>query len=253
MGVGAGVRGKSRIAAGPDSLESEGSGDSGLVFPWPEWPGSKGEETKNGQGSSLAGAMPCSSGPRRWTLCHLWTTQGSVQAWAGLRDSQAPHQRGESNLEVSQPPPREQRVPQTQPSPPLDLRGEAPRSSGPSQETGLHAPGDRSPCQTAALLATLCMCPGRPGPSQAWARTWAQPGLCLRAPAVSPARAGAGPALFALSQPGPCVPDPRASGGREGIREVDGRVEAGRGSRCKVGGGGGRRDRGRTAATPARK
>lgn len=109
-----------------------------------------------------------------------------------------------------------------------------PRSSGPSRETGLHAPGDRSPCQTTALLATLCMCPGRPGPSQAWARTWAQPGLCLRAPAVSPAGAGAGPALFALSQPGPCVPDPRASSGREGIREVDGRVEAGRGSRCKV-------------------
>lgn len=45
-GVGLGVRGKPQIAAGPDSLASGGSGESGPASLWPEGPGSRGEERR---------------------------------------------------------------------------------------------------------------------------------------------------------------------------------------------------------------
>lgn len=78
---GVGVRGKPPRAAGPDSLESGGSGESGPASLGPEGPGSRGEERRGGQGSHLAGPGPVwgAEGARRWPLCHCglggaWTT-----------------------------------------------------------------------------------------------------------------------------------------------------------------------------------
>lgn len=153
---------------------------------------------------------------RRWLLCHLWP-RGNVHAWTRLQDAPRPDTgRSRAIWRFISPRPGKGRYGKHSHPHSWASEEKPPFRSDPSWETGLHGPGNKSPCQVA-------------GPSLPWAPTWAQPGCCRRAPAVSPARADAGPALFALSQPGLCVRDPRAPRGREGSREVDGRVEAGRG------------------------
>lgn len=191
------------------------------------------------QGSSLAGAMPCLLGARRWTLCHLWTTQGSVQAWARLRDTPRPIPAGQGQSGgFSAPAQRTEGTANTAIS-------AGPQRRSPSQQwsqLGNWTPWalGTGPVARLQCCSLLCACPQAdlglpsrgqgPGPSQASAsahQLFPRP------------RAGGGPALFALSQSGLCVPDSRTSRGREGIREVDREVEAGRGSRCKPGGAGG--------------
>lgn len=83
-------------------------------------------------------------------------------------------------------------------------------------------------------------------PGKTWASSGpkhppgAQRGRRGRAPAVFLTQAGARPALFALSQPGLCVPDPRAPR-RAGSAAGGGWVGAGRGRGAGAGGAGGPR------------
>lgn len=179
-------------------------------------------------------------GGRRGQGGGLCATCGLGGAWTKLQDTPRPHtSRSRAMCRFLSP---EQRVPQTQPSPQLGLRGEAPSRSGPSWDTGFHGPGNRSSSQAA-------------GPLLPWASTWAQEGCCRRAPAVSRTRADAGPALFALSQPALCVRDPRAphrGAGRGAGRWTGGRRRGEAEDIRLEGRSGWGMGRGWTAAMPAR-
>lgn len=94
--------------------------------------------------AALLGLCPVCWGQGGGPCATCGPLRGVCKHGLGCETLPGPYQQGKGNLEVSQPPPREQRVPPTQPSP-LDLRGEAPRSSGPSWETGLHGPWGQVP------------------------------------------------------------------------------------------------------------
>lgn len=185
-------------------------------------------------------------GARRWPLCHLWT-QGRVQAWPRVKDALryqgqpgpflALTQRTEGTCKHSQP----HR---------WASKGEPPGAVVPSWEPGFHRAGSRSPCQAAALPATLHV------PS----KTWAFPGRGHR-PGPSEAAAAAANQLFRGSGRAPagfvCIESagsvPPAPAGTEGQRGEQGGV-LGRGRRLEMRGwrglGGGWTE-GRTLATPA--
>lgn len=136
---------------------------------------------------------------------------------------------------------------QTQPSPPLGLKGGAPGSSGLNWEPGLHGPGIRSACQAAVLPATLNV------PSKTWAFPGRGHGPGPREAAASahqlfprPRRAPAG--FVCIESAGSVRPGPT---GTEESREVFGWVGVGRGWTCEAGGAWGVQTGGRTEATPA--
>lgn len=214
-------------------MKAGNSGSRGPATLWPEWPGSRGEENRGGRGGSLVGARLAQGGG----LCATCGLGGVCKRGLGCK---------------------------TPPRPTPAGQGQSGGFSAPTQETegtlntAIPTPGSqrKSPLQKWSQLGNWTPWAWEEvplqaaGPSLPWERTRAQRGCCCRAPAVFPTRADTGRALFALSQPGLCVRDPRAARGSEGA----GRWMGGwRRQRLKMQGWRSGWGGGQAAATPAGK
>lgn len=117
---------------------------------------------------------------------------------------------------VLSPAPENRGCSQTQPPLQQGLERGAPGAVVPSWESGLYGPGNSSPCQAAALPTTLRV----PIKTEAFSDPGHRPGPARPPPRTScfPDPGGQPPALFALSQPGLCLPDRghRGAGRRKG-------------------------------------